>query len=562
MKRHMYGMAAIAVLIAVLLIPLQGVRAQFGLDKLKKEADKASNTLKSAGVTKECEPLTKLKDRLKMIRTAMEGRDETSCRIHFSQAKNFREEAEKQCPGPELTAAVAELSASEEEWKTQQAGAASAAGNRDADLETLRQAKFKMWELDNHYGASWSSGYYGAKDNAPKFYAICKEIDYPGLIKKLDAIMARNPDFMEPQREPRGYYDDVKERYAKFVEFVEDGLTKKVNNCIEEAYSLKAQGKSSLSKAQEMAEAAVTGCQAALLMIPGHAGMTRLLQQAQATLDKVGGEADALYTSAFHKQNAGKIVFSKQRVELKKENPAAMQNNFVGGDLVYGMIYCNKTWKEATGGDYNVHIIIQVDGVQKAEHRFKMRRELWDATYLTMEFVPDPQTMETQGAVKYSKAFAELSPRPHKVSVICQHESYDGPIATGEFDLDLSDGADKMEALYKGMVAAQMAKIRMPEAARKDPAMEKDMLAAVSDWPGKALRAVITDADWTTHRNPISGAIEFRSMHGAIAFKLPEGNCRMFWLDFRQMYNGKGYGKTDDYAVGDSEDIPCENVMK
>jgi hypothetical protein len=42
--------------------------------------------------------------------------------------------------------------------------------------------------------------------------------------------------------------------------------------------------------------------------------------------------------------------------------------------------------------------------------------------------------------------------------------------------------------------------------------------------------------------------------------KKPDGGCRMFVISFRQQYQGKKYGKAQQHGVGDSADIPCDNV--
>jgi hypothetical protein len=544
-----------------LLIPLAAGQAQFGIDKLKKSAEKAKETLNKTGVTSECEPLKKLQERLPRIRQSIADKDFTSAKIHISQAEMFENDAKTKCPGPELTAASGELAGYKEKFKAAQQGAETAASNQANDEDYISKARFAMYKLDEYSNVPWG-GRYNIAARSNEFKNLCSELNYPATRKKLDEIMARNPELNKPQTSPRINYDDYIARYKKFTEFVDNALTRQVNLCIEEAYKLKSQGKNSMTRAAEQAEAAVIICQAALIMIPGHAGMQKLLKQAESASEKIGGQTASLYTSEFHKANAGKVVFSKSPVEIKQEIPSAMLNKFVGGDLIYGMIYTKSTWTEATKGDNNVLIHILIDGEKRAEHRFNMVREKRDMTYLTMEFVPDPMTMQTQGAIKYTKAFAELSPRPHTVKVQVWHETYDPIIAEGEFELDLTETLDKMEAAYKQMVNAKLSKVFMPKPAKADAALERAMIEATRDWPGTPLRAVITDADWTTHRNAISGAIEFRSIHGAVAFKLPEGNCKMFYLDFKEAYNGRTYGKLDDYAVGDSDELPCENVNK
>lgn len=68
--------------------------------------------------------------------------------------------------------------------------------------------------------------------------------------------------------------------------------------------------------------------------------------------------------------------------------------------------------------------------------------------------------------------------------------------------------------------------------------------------------------NWETHYNDYSGAIEYRDAWTAIAVKRTDGSCAIFYMAIRQDYTGSGYGATKYGAMGDSEDIPCENVSK
>jgi hypothetical protein len=49
-------------------------------------------------------------------------------------------------------------------------------------------------------------------------------------------------------------------------------------------------------------------------------------------------------------------------------------------------------------------------------------------------------------------------------------------------------------------------------------------------------------------------------MGAKVAVKTPEGTYKLFSLTFKQDYDGKNYGKTELYAVGDSLVILFENI--
>ena len=48
---------------------------------------------------------------------------------------------------------------------------------------------------------------------------------------------------------------------------------------------------------------------------------------------------DKVYTSAFHKEHAGEIVFSNAPITATQENAANMKSAFTANEKIYGMMY-------------------------------------------------------------------------------------------------------------------------------------------------------------------------------------------------------------------------------
>lgn len=431
----------------------------------------------------------------------------------------------------------------------------------DEDEERLRSLYFSFSDLQNFYGDPWGERG-SAEERAKQFFDKCTVMEYPKMKQEMDAIMARNPSFMNPNSSAKDYYDKIEKEMEKFRAFVDGAHTDRINFLIEEAYKNLAAGKAKAGKANDFAQAAVLGCKGALLMLLDHGGMKKLLGDAEAAAAKMGSHLDAVYTSPFHKANAGKMVFSKHPVVITQENPSSMGTSFLASDEIYGMIYLRGNYTDVTKGNHIVNIRILIDGVERANHMWNVPADKRELTYIPMEYLPDPKTMQTQGAVKYAKAFAEASPRPHKITVRCEAEYSSNLLAEGTFDLDCSSGMEKLQERAKAMEAAKFSQVGMPKAVQSNPKLEGEMMAAMSEWKEKPIKANIIDKDWEIHRHPISGAIEYRTIRAALGMKTPQGTCRVFVLSFKQDYAGKSWGRTQHYGVGDSFDIACENINK
>ncbi|MFA6571348.1 MAG: hypothetical protein WCT77_08935 [Bacteroidota bacterium] len=328
-------------------------------------------------------------------------------------------------------------------------------------------------------------------------------------------------------------------------------------NRTELAFRNKTQNR--LVDATTFAETALKMCDRLFSVLSNNNELVNLIKETENHDNKIDTSLSSdVYTSDYHKQNAEKIVFSKQPITIKNEKSSAITSDFNCNDLIYAMIYIKDTFKNITyDNSYAITQSINVDGKNVAECIFIMLPEKIEQTYLTSEIVVSREKAQTKGVKKYVKGLSQISPRPHKVEVSLRVNNK--VIASGEFNFDCSDGTEPLEKMSNDFENSEFKSIVMPKAAKKDAKLEKEMLDALSDWKEKPLKAVITDDDWTIHRS-VLGIIEYRTIGAGVAVKKPDGQCRLFWLSFKQDYNGKSYGKTQHYGVGDSMDMPCENV--
>ena len=401
-------------------------------------------------------------------------------------------------------------------------------------------------------------GQFAQKSNAQEFYNNCRDADYATQRARVQQAAAMSPDAR--MREEHSYEQVMTEFPDHFAKLKQEYLIKEINNAIETAYAEKGKGASRAGAAVEAAESALLVADGILLVTPDDTQVQGLKADAEAALAAMGAAKEKVYTGSFHKEHAGKIVFSSQPVVAGKENPSALRDAFdASSDDIYGMMYFTGTFKEVTGGSGYGWTKLFVDGNEKASYDFKLPADQAENAWLKSEIIPDPALSTTRGAALFTKAISELSPRRHTVKVQTLDENWK-VIAEGEFTLDCSGGLDRVTDVNKRLGEKKLASVALPAPAMRNAALEKECMAALSDWKEKPLKVVITDADWTIQHHPVTGAITSRTINTTVAMKKPDGGCRMFVISFRQQYQGKKYGKAQQYGVGDSADLPCEKV--
>ena len=393
---------------------------------------------------------------------------------------------------------------------------------------------------------------------AKQFYDKCKETDYLNYRKSLDAVMAKSPELKAKAEEPYGADTRLNKDYEQFISSANESYIPEINRVIEEGYAEKAAKR--MDNARQKAQAVVICSDALLLIAPDNVDFQTLKKDAQVLLDAINKElALTVYTSTYHGENVEKFVFSKSPIVIKSENPANMTNAFVAGDYIYAMAYLTDKIN-AIAYNSDVRLVIYVDGSNKYSRKFSLYSQK-DLTAFDFEIVPDPATSVQQGCVEYARELSTLSPRNHKIKFELNDDG--GTIlAEGEFTLDCTQGMDKLTKIAQDLRAKQLEKVRLPSGGALNTAALQQQTMKLWNGDETPLRALITSDDWETHRNEYSGVIEYRDAWTAIAVKRTDGTCAIFYMAIRQDYNGSAYGSTIFGAMGDNEEISCENVNK
>ncbi|MBN2728316.1 MAG: hypothetical protein JXR53_03750 [Bacteroidales bacterium] len=554
--------------LAIFVLPATG---QINIGKMKDKAQEVTGTGKTPtqsgaendAKNKECQEMKEnLQEKIEISQNFINQGDLESAETYMKSAKGYVLRIKEEGCTINISKEEADLNQLEADYNSKAGGVAESEETKEAEFEKVKQAVWSLDPLKNQINFG-HIGMMKKLSEAELFYQNAKDIDFINKVSDINAIAKKYPDEFQPDYEMEGYLKDFTEKFPSWLAEQKDYLKNEINNAMMEGNNLKARHINFLGEAMDMANAALITADACLILFPGNEEFYKLRETAFSNYQKISQEFSAAnYTSDLHAKNAGKIVFSTNPIQMGSENEGAFKNAFNSSETVYGMMYL-KTNLSAVQGTGFITTKVFANGTQIADHDWKAAADQQKNTYNEFEIMPAPASAQTYGALKFYEAFSSKLLSGSNTIKVQLLDDDQNVVAEGEFTLDCSGGTDNITARYKELKNIRLEKVRMPQAKINDPALEASMVAAMpaQNWPETAMRAVITGDGWITHRG-IMGEILFREMYAAVAFKTPEGTCKIFYMSFKQDYNGSGYGKTQYYSVGGSEEIKCENVNR
>lgn len=269
-----------------------------------------------------------------------------------------------------------------------------------------------------------------------------------------------------------------------------------------------------------------------------------------------------IFTSDFHANNAGKIIFSRSPIVTGQEKEEFLTGSFKAGDDIYLSAYLLRKLQDLG----SISILMFLDGKTNSAAGVELNvANATDAAKSCYAYALVPS--EANSANKtvladFSEALANSMPGEHKVLV--QLQSSLNILASGEFTIDLKSGKDYYRERAEKIKAIQLEAVRMEKPAMVNPALEQAMMKITSEqFPDLTpLRVSIADKTWTIVRHELTGVILYRTIGAEVAVKTASGECKVYYQGFKQEYNGSGYGSTEHYSVGGNYAIKCENVNK
>lgn len=160
-------------------------------------------------------------------------------------------------------------------------------------------------------------------------------------IKKLNYTATRKQLEEKGVRTAKKYeYDKLIAYKQEYTDMYNNRFRNQINGYIEEAYKFRAKD---LGKSVKAAKNAAWLAEAVTLMLPENEEAKKLKADADKTLEDIGGEYySQIYTSDFHKQNTGKILFSKEPIVIGEERPDQFTTDFTAKDKIYAIAYLDE----------------------------------------------------------------------------------------------------------------------------------------------------------------------------------------------------------------------------
>lgn len=431
---------------------------------------------------------------------------------------------------------------------------------------------YDRWVYDRAYAAR---DLLRTAQNAAKHAELAATLDLPATLATLQKKG-------KPGNPTRDYdYKTLLSFQDTYTKLFEEEVKPYANQLIEKAYQLKARSpKEAISQLEE----ASTLSGAALRSLPDYQPAQALKQDVDKALASIGGSYYAgVYTSPFHKQNAGKVLFSKSPIIIGKENPAQFTTQFAATDKIYAVAYLKGSIKDLAGGETKANYQYSVDGAPLERIDFRHNAEDLAKSYYLIEILPAPEhATHTVDAPAWAEALGSLSPRPHQLKIELTAPGYWGePFAGGSISLDLSNAnPEQLKATAAKAAAHAKASYVNPtkvpeEFGRASRAFQDPQLSAANlkaaierEWSCKVLKLVIEPegSDWHIDKNNLGlPTKKVTNGHAHVLYKDADGNCRyVVHLGFRRDYEGgDSYGPVqvgNGYGTSSNGDIDCAKI--
>jgi hypothetical protein len=272
-----------------------------------------------------------------------------------------------------------------------------------------------------------------------------------------------------------------------------------------------------------------------------------------------------------HKENVGKVVFSKKRIEPATATKAELTETFELGEQIVSRAYlptCMANYKLIsdvgnlyTNEEGSFYVKAKIDGGKEfLIARSAMNGELKPLTSINLYIYGAGENANQNWNDSFILEFNKLSEGTHEVTV----EFYAGndfgptskvPAAAGSFKV-----VKKKDSKVKLGKNSSTVKKGM-----NDPELEASILKALNNhakkegWKETFTKVVIKSEDWTMVRNKYTSVIISRLVEVIGFATWPNGECTGQLFDMAQEHNGSDFQKSLYVrGFGDRENYDCE----
>ncbi|HYG53579.1 MAG TPA: hypothetical protein VD905_21975 [Flavobacteriales bacterium] len=273
--------------------------------------------------------------------------------------------------------------------------------------------------------------------------------------------------------------------------------------------------------------------------------------------------------SDLHKNNIGKIVFGKKRIDANG-GTEQLVTQFNLGDNIYGRAFmstCMSNYKTFLEGFQDAH--------KNDEGRFMVRvfidnkdagmlmqntlsGEMENKTHFTVQVNGAGEDAEANNEY-FFKTLNGLPDGSHTVRLeVWGGMTYSAvtkaPVAVGEFILIKKPGVTAKLGRAFNNVEAKMSNAELESKALA----RMNSHAKENGWKETFTKVKITDDDWSIIKNDLTGAVLYRAISITALAKWPDGHCTIQDFTITQDYNGSGYQNSVKLGgIGSQDEVDC-----
>lgn len=364
--------------------------------------------------------------------------------------------------------------------------------------------------------------------------------------------------------------------------------TPKVNGYLTEIEALMTAG--NYIKANESIKNVDSLAQSILAFNTGNQEAVALKKKVESQQAKIKEKLSAYYSSPFHAEHAGQVMFSKKPIVIGSETEDAMTSSLSGSENMYMVVYLNGRIKDYD--DKTIYLrfdvntgatgAMQIFGslIGKIIYEYHVTPENENLSYINVPLVASAaetgfkgSEANKTGTESVVSAFAEqLKAQKQEVTVKVLSTAQYVNIEQGEvhkqtFSVDCSGGMDQLKKLSDEYYKLRVKNARVPKAIMSNSKLEADF----NKFSPKAFKEPVTAIkshivrDWAIEYHEYSGAPLRRFMNAYSVIKQNStGKCYYVFMIIAQEHLGGGkYGSSYYYSAPYSAlEIECGNINK
>lgn len=329
-----------------------------------------------------------------------------------------------------------------------------------------------------------------------------------------------------------------------------------------------------------------------LLKIAGkNEGIQEMIAFAERQMKKSDAAMTDVYTSAFHKENVNKIVFTKKPFQPGDETSVEINPVFKSGDAVVATIYLSTSIKNALnswkgygkGGNMGLYV------ENSNGDYLNMKYEAWEVnsyansevsvaenidkslTYIQFVLIPNLSS-DISLEMKYknitpilmARGLSLESERKRKITVeVKATGKVTGPMVyKGNFTINLAHGkgASYYADVDKYWINKLLESNLLPTAKLKDSNLEKKLLTEMNrqGFQEQYLKVYI-QRGWQLFKPLLKD--EYKEMKASFTYKTKEGKCGWQTYSFRSFKTGNGWSSPQKWGGADQRQrLSCNKL--